>query len=231
MKRIDPFILFEKYINEQKLDSKIYYQIMTRRKIIDEAIKRVEKVTSIEYPDYYIEPSLLISSSEVEFGQHSILYARTIPLCTRQNQIKIMIQLSAPLVLYGLRGTIHAVMAHEFLHYLDFMKKIINLEVSSDAIPQTGFEASFIDSEKTIDYKIVFKNDRSLRKMIDLKFNQGLNDPRLDKKTKTSWIDKKLPTKHMTIVNNYTRLPFYAIANTPIEQHLRTKIMEWACPI
>ena len=228
MKRINPFILFEKYINEQKLDTKIYYQIMMRRKIIEEAIERVEKITSIDYPDYYIEPSLLIRSSEIEYGQYSILYARTIPICTRQNQIKIMIQLSAPLVLYGLKGTIHAVVAHEFLHYLDFMKKIINFEVNSDTVPQTGFEASFLDGEKTIDYRMVFKKDRSLRKMIDLRFNQGLNDPRLDKKTRTSWIDKKLPIKHMTIENNYTRLPFYAIANTPIEKHLRMKIMEWA---
>ena len=117
MKRINPFLLFEKYINEQKLDTKLYYQIMIRRNIIEEAIERVEKITSLDYPDYYIEPSLLISSSEIEYGQYSILYARTIPICTKQNQIKIMIQLSAPLVLYGLKGTIHAVVAHEFLHY------------------------------------------------------------------------------------------------------------------
>jgi hypothetical protein len=228
MKRINPLILFEKYIEEGRLDQKIYQQSMKRIKIVDDAIKRVEKNTTLDYPDYFIEPSLFLSSSDLEYGQYTVMYARTIPICTRQNQIKIMVQLSLPLVLYGLRGTIHAVMAHEFLHYLDLVKKFITLDISSDTIPQTVFEAGFLDTEKTVDYRLVFKKDRSLRRMLDLKFDRGLVDPKLDKKTKTSWIDRKLPTKQIVIESNYTKLPFHAIANTPIENHLRTKLMEWA---
>ncbi|HKR74731.1 MAG TPA: hypothetical protein VJR94_11555 [Candidatus Nitrosocosmicus sp.] len=228
MKRINPLILFEKYIEEGRLDQKIYQQSMKRIKIVDDAIKRVEKNTTLDYPDYFIEPSLFLSSSDLEYGQYTVMYARTIPICTRQNQIKIMVQLSLPLVLYGLRGTIHAVMAHEFLHYLDLVKKFITLDISSDIIPQTVFEAGFLDTEKTVDYRLVFKKDRSLRRMLDLKFDRGLVDPKLDKKTKTSWIDRKLPTKQIVIESNYTNLPFHAIANTPIENHLRTKLMEWA---
>ena len=228
MKRINPLILFEKYIEEGRLDQKIYQQSMKRIKIVDDAIKRFEKNTSLDYPDYFIEPSLFLSSSDLEYGQYAVMYARTIPICTRQNQIKIMIQLSLPLVLYGLRGTIHAVMAHEFLHYLDLVKKFITLNISSDTIPQTAFEAGFLDTEKTVDYRLVFKKDRSLRRMLDLKFDRGLVDPKLDKKTKTSWIDRKLPTKQIVIESNYTMLPIHAIANTPIEHHLRTKLMEWA---
>ena len=228
MKRINPLILFEKYIEEGRLDQKIYQQSMKRIKIVDDAIKRVEKNTTLDYPDYFIEPSLFLSSSDLEYGQYTVMYARTIPICTRQNQIKIMVQVSLPLVLYGLRGTIHAVMAHEFLHYLDLVKKFITLDISSDTIPQTVFEAGFLDTEKTVDYRLVFKKDRSLRRMLDLKFDRGLVDPKLDKKTKTSWIDRKLPTKQIVIESNYTNLPFHAIANTPIENHLRTKLMEWA---
>lgn len=228
MKRINPLILFEKYIEEGRLDQKIYQQSMKRIKIVDDAIKRVEKNTTLDYPDYFIEPSLFLSSSDLEYGQYTVMYARTIPICTRQDQIRIMVQLSLPLVLYGLRGTIHAVMAHEFLHYLDLVKKFITLDISSDTIPQTVFEAGFLDTEKTVDYRLVFKKDRSLRRMLDLKFDRGLVDPKLDKKTKTSWIDRKLPTKQIVIESNYTNLPFHAIANTPIENHLRTKLMEWA---
>ena len=228
MKRINPLILFEKYIEEGRLDQKIYQQSMKRIKIVDDAIKRVEKNTTLDYPDYFIEPSLFLSSSDLEYGQYTVMYARTIPICTRQDQIRIMVQLSLPLVLYGLRGTIHAVMAHEFLHYLDLVKKFITLDISSDIIPQTVFEAGFLDTEKTVDYRLVFKKDRSLRRMLDLKFDRGLVDPKLDKKTKTSWIDRKLPTKQIVIESNYTNLPFHAIANTPIENHLRTKLMEWA---
>ena len=228
MKRINPFLLFDKYIDNNRLDQKIVQQCMKRIKIVEEAIKRVEKNTSLDYPDYFIEPALFLSSSEIEYGQFNIMYARTIPICTKQNQIRIMVQLSLPLVLYGLKGTVHAVVAHEFLHYLDLIKKFINLDINSDLIPQTGFEAGFIDTEKTMDYRMVFKKDRSLTRMLDSKFGHGLVDPKLDNKTKTFWIEKKLPTKRIVIGGNYTKLPFQAIANTPIENHLRNKIIEWA---
>jgi len=228
MKRINPLTLFEKYFEEGRLDQNIYQQSMKKIKIVDEAIKRVEKNTSLDYPDYFIEPSLFLSSSDIEYGQYAFMYARTIPICTKQNQIRILIQLSLPLILYGLKGTIHAVMAHEFLHYLDLIKKFINLEVSSDSLPQTVFEAGFVDSEKTMDYRLVFKKDRSLRRMLETKFEHGLRDSKLDEKTKTSWIDRKLPTNHILIESNYTKLPFHAIANTPIENQLRAKLIEWA---
>jgi hypothetical protein len=227
MKRINPLTLIEKYIHEGSLDRKFYDQTLRRIKIVEKAVERIEKITSVDYPDYYVEPSLTLSTSDIELEQYSVLYARTIPVCTKQNQIRITIQLSLPLVLYGLKGTIHAVMAHEFLHYLDLIKKFIDLEITSDNIPQTGFETGFLDNEKTIDHKLVFRNDRSLKRILDKKFDHGLIDPKLDNKTKTNWIEKKLPTKHIMLGNNYTKLPFQAIINTPIEDHVKTKLMEW----
>ena len=227
MKRINPFTLIEKYIQEGSLDSKFYDQALKRIKIVEKAVDRIEKITSLDYPDYYVEPSLTLSSSDIELDQYSVLYARTIPVCTKQNQIRIMIQLSLPLILYGLKGTIHAVMAHEFLHYLDLIKKFIDLEISSDHIPQTGFETGFLDNENTIDHRLVYRNDRSLKRILDKKFDHGLIDPKLDNKIKTNWIEKKLPTKHIILGNNYTKLPFQAIINTPIEGHIKTQLMKW----
>ena len=189
MKRINPFTLLEKYTQERTLDRKLYDQCMKRIKIVEDAVDRIEKITELDYPDYYVEPSLTLSSSDIELEQYSVLYARTIPVCTKQNQIRVVIQISLPLVLYGLKGTIHAVMAHEFIHYLDLIKRFIDLDISSDHIPQTGFETGYLDNEKTIDHKIVFKSDRSLKRMLDMKFDHGLIDPKLDIKTKKSWIE------------------------------------------
>jgi hypothetical protein len=118
-------------------------------------------------------------------------------------------------------------MAHEFLHYLDLIKKFIDLDISSAHIPQTGFETGFLDKENTVDYELVFKNDRSLKRMLDKKFAHGLIDSRLDIKTKTNWIENKLPTKHIMLGNNYTKLPFQAIINTPVEHQIKAKLMEW----
>ena len=37
---------------------------------------------------------------------------------------QVVIQISAPLIAYGLKGTIHAILAHEFLHFLELIRKI-----------------------------------------------------------------------------------------------------------
>ena len=58
----------------------------------------------------YVDPSILVTgnTNSLDVG---ILYARTIPLVTN-NSIHVVIQISAPLFAYGLKGTIHAILAH-----------------------------------------------------------------------------------------------------------------------
>ena len=54
--------------------------------------------------------------------------------------IHVVIQISAPLVAFGLKGTIHAILAHEFLHYLELMTRLSNNELISDEISSNLFE-------------------------------------------------------------------------------------------
>lgn len=227
MRSINPLALIYKSYKEGVLDTKTYQQSLKRINIVNEAISRIESITSVEYPDYVIEPSILIGTSDVEFGQHSILYARTMPYRTQDDQIKIIIQLSAPLIIYGLRGTIHAVIAHEFLHYLNTMRNIIEMKINSDIISATSFETSFIDDEKTLNPNRVYKGDRALLRLLSMKFVQGLTDVKLDVKTQQLWIRKNKPSQQISLSRNYTRLPFTAFANTQVEEHLRSKIVEW----
>jgi hypothetical protein len=155
------------------------------------------------------------------------VYARTIPFCTTENSIKIVIQLSAPLVMYALKGTLHAVLAHEFLHYLNMLKNIINLEVTSDHISSTLYENSFSDNEKTLDIAKVFKGDPYLQKLIRKKFAYGFTDPKLDKKTESLWIKRKLPIQKIMIGDNFIKLPFEALANTKVEDSLKNEILKY----
>ena len=227
MNNFDPLALVKKYLLEKKLEERTYNLIVERMSIIEEGIKRIEKITSIDYPNYFIEPNLLVATSDIEYQQYSILYARTIPFCTTENRIKIVIQLSAPLVMYGLKGTLHAVLAHEFLHYVNILKNIINLEVSSDNISNTIYENSFSDNEKTLDTTKVFKGDLYLQKLVYQKFVNGFNDSKLDKKTESYWIKKKLPIQKIMIGDNFIKLPFSALANTMVEDSLKNEILKY----
>ena len=103
---------------ENGIIPKTTYELIQKRfSLVSDGIMRIEKASSIKYPIVYVEPSIIVSgtNNSLDIG---ILYARTIPLII-DDSIHVVIQVSAPLVAYGLKGTIHAILAHEFLHYLE----------------------------------------------------------------------------------------------------------------
>src|SRR6188472_1034408 len=227
MNDIDPLALVKQYLLDKKIDERTYELIIDKMRVVEEGIKRIERKTSIDYPVFFIEPNLLVATSDIEYQQYSFLYARTIPFCTTENRIKIVIQLSAPLVMYGLKGTIHAVLAHEFLHYLNILKNIINLEVTSDNISDTLYENSFSDNERTLDLTKVFRRDIYLQNVVNKKFVNGFNDSNLDKKAESFWIKKKLPIQKIMIGDNFIKLPFSALANTVVDDSLKNEISKF----
>ncbi len=224
MKKIDPLFKVKLALEDKLIDDHIFNLISKRKTIVEDGINRIKKLTEIEFPQYFIEPSLLIATSPLEFEQFSIIYARTIPICNNENKIEIFIQLFAPLIIYGLRGTIHSVIAHEFLHYLDLLNKIINVDITSDTQNNTLFENIFSDNEKLFNYNRVFKKDKYLTKIISNKFEYGFNDERLNNKAIKSWIQKKLPIEKLPIENNYTKISFSSLVNTEIEEGIKKKI-------
>jgi len=227
MNDIDPLALVKQYLVDKKIDERTYELIIDKMSVVEDGIKRIERKTSIDYPNYFIEPNLLVATSDIEYQQYSILYARTIPFCTTENRIKIVIQLSAPLVMYGLKGTLHAVLAHEFLHYLNILKNIINLEVTSDNVSDTLYENSFSDNERTLDLTKVFRRDIYLQNVVNKKFVNGFNDSNLDKKAESFWIKKKLPIQKIMIGDNFIKLPFSALANTVVDDSLKNEISKF----
>jgi hypothetical protein len=224
LKKIDPLFKVKLAYENKIIGEKTYNLILKRKTIIDNEINKIHGLTDIEYPQYFIEPSLLIATSPIEYEQFSIIYARTVPICNRENKIEIFIQLFTPPVIYGLRGTIRSVLAHEFLHYLDILNKIINLEVISDTLNNTLFENIYTDNEKLFDHNKVFKKDRYLTKIISKKFENGFNDEKLNNKSLKLWIQKKLPIEKLYIDDNYTKLLFTSMVNTEIDEATKKKI-------
>ena len=114
------------------------------------AVARAEKASGIRYPPYYVEPSLPIATSGVEFGSVGALYARVIP-ANVEGRLSILVQFTAPLVLFGLKGTLEAVAAHEFTHYVDLVSRFSRMQLASDERASTLFESRYADEGRVAD--------------------------------------------------------------------------------
>jgi hypothetical protein len=209
------------------LPNKVYRLIVNRFHIITEGIKRIEKATRLNYPYYYIEPNLVVSTSEVEFTQFGILFARTIPVVNQDNHLNVIVQITAPLVAYGLLGSIHAVLAHEFMHYMEIISRIMKMNVISDEISGTLFEGNFKDSDRLLEAGIVFKSDSTLIDHINKKFPEGFRDLRLEDKVVKEWIGTRLPTTRVPVDTNTTRIPIELMANLEVDHVLKERVIEF----
>jgi hypothetical protein len=213
-------------LNSGQLPKKTYDLILDRYEIVTNGIRRIENAARLKYPYYYVEPNLVISMSQVEFSQFGIFFARTIPVVNEQRQLNIVIQLTAPLIAFGLRGSIHAILAHEFIHYLNLVSRIMRMDVISDSISSTLFEERYGDSSRLMEPKSVFKSDRTLIDHLTRKFPEGFSDLRLEDKVVNEWINRRLPTTKVAIDANIIRLPIELMANLEVDETVKERILE-----
>lgn len=210
-----------------RISQKIYNLICNRFHIIEEGINRIERASGLNYPYYYVEPNLVISTSELEYTQFGILFARTIPVVGEDSMLRVVVQVTAPLVAFGLLGTIHAVLAHEFMHYLELVNRVTRINIISDEISGTLFEGTYADSARLLDKKVVFKSDRTLVDHITKKFPEGFRDVKLEDKVIKQWMDKGLPTSRVPIDSNIIKIPMEVMAKLDVEQSIKDKISEY----
>ena len=219
---MDPLIKVKEAHLKGILPDDVFDLVMKRFPLVVSGIDRIESASGINYPIAYVDPSLVISSSSsYDYG---ILFARTIPLIF-ENKLQVVIQISAPLVAYGLKGTIHAILAHEFLHYLDLIKKVSKMELLSDEISGNLFENVYADSTRLFEPRVVF-NDKTLLLHITKKFPAGFKDYKLEDKTVKFWIKKNLPSTNITMDTNIIKLSTEALAKIKLDPILIRKMKE-----
>ncbi len=220
---MDPLVKIREAHQKGILPDKIFDLVKKRFPIVLQGIDRIEKASGINFPIAYVEPSLVISSSNsYDYG---ILFARTIPLVL-ENQLQVVIQISAPLVAYGLKGTIHAILAHEFLHYLELIRKVSKMEILSDEISGNLFENIYSDSTRLFEPRAVF-NDKTLLVHITKKFPAGFRDYKLEDKAVKFWMKKNFPTTNITLDTNIIKIPAESLAKTKLDPILLSKIDEF----
>ena len=204
------------------LPDKVHSLIVDRFGVTLAGIDRIEKASGINFPLAYIDPSIVTSHPNTGSFDYGILFARTIPVISN-NKLEIIIQITAPLVAFGLKGTIHAILAHEFLHYLELVRRISKMDIVSDEISSNLFESVYSDSTRLFEPRAVF-NDKTLLLHITKKFPEGFRDYKLEDKVLKLWIQKKLPTINIALDTNIIKIPVDVLANTKIDPILLQKI-------
>jgi hypothetical protein len=223
----NPLIKVEYARNTGQLPKTVYDSIVNRFHIVKEGITRIEKTSELKYPCYYIEPNLMISTSTIEFTKFGIFFARTIPVLNECNQLNIAVQLTAPLISYGLLRTVHAILAHEFIHYVNLISRIMKMNMISDEISGTLFEGTYKDSDHLLESHVVFKHDPTLIEDISEKFSGGFKDLRLEEKVIKQWMGKHLPIVTVPIDTNIIKIPFEVLANLEFDHIIKEKIIEF----
>jgi hypothetical protein len=219
---MNPLVKVKDAFQNHLLPEKEYALIVKRFPITLSGINRLEKASGVNFPVAYVEPSVILTSSNTSSFEYGILFARTIPIIVK-NTFQVVIQISGPLIAYGLKGTVHAILAHEFLHYLELMRKISKMELLSDEISSNLFENVYADNERLFEPRAVF-NDKTLLLHITKKFPSGFRDYKLEDKTIKFWIEKNLPTTKITLDTNITKLSTDLISKIQFNPDLKSKI-------
>ena len=222
---MDPFVLVEQSVTRGLLKPAMAKKLRERSKYLTAAVAKVEKASGLTYPPYYIEPSMPLATTSIEFGSVGALYARVIP-ARFEDRLSIIVQFTAPLLVFGLKGTIEAVAAHEFTHYVDLVRRFSRMQVTSDERVSTLFESEYADEERVVDPARVFTKDKKLAALVKKKFKGGLSDEKLNDKVAKSWIEKGLPTRRIAPEENVVSVGVDVVANTRFDPQVLARIRE-----
>ncbi|MGI0056884.1 MAG: hypothetical protein ACREAK_05865 [Nitrosarchaeum sp.] len=212
---MDPLIRMKEAHLKELIPGDIYDLVVKRFPIIVDGINRIEKASGIRYPIAYVEPSIVISFPSLHSYEFGILFARTIPIFF-DDKFHVVIQISAPLVAYGLKGTIHAILAHEFLHFLELIRKISKMDLLSDEITGNLFESVYADETRLFEPKVVFK-DRTLLDHITKRFPAGFRDHKLEDKVIQFWLKKNLPKINISLDVNTVKLSVESLSKIKLD--------------
>ncbi|HET9008634.1 MAG TPA: hypothetical protein VFN17_00735 [Nitrosarchaeum sp.] len=212
---MDPLIRMKEAHLKGLIPDDVYNLVVERFPVTVDGINRIEKASGIRYPTAYVEPSIIISTPHPNSYEFGILFARTIPVFF-DDKFHVVIQISAPLVAYGLKGTIHAILAHEFLHFLELMRKISKMDLLSDEITGNLFESVYADETRLFEPKAVFK-DRTLLDHITKRFPAGFRDHKLEEKVIKFWLEKNLPKINISLDANTVKLSAESLSKIKID--------------
>ena len=206
------------------IDKKTKRSVTSKLKNLLAVVEEVERMSGMNYPKYYIEPVLTVAESGDNIGGLGVLYSRTIPIEVG-GRVEILVEISAPLLLYATKVTLRLVLAHEFLHYVELIRNFTKMDIVSQITSSSMYEERHTDFSRAIDPSKIFANKRlvsDLRKHT----SAGLDDDKLNEKCRTKWIEKGLPIARINLSQNQTRFSVDSILRSTFDPEVRRVISQ-----
>ena len=201
---MDPLFRVDEARDRGGIPDHVHRLVARRFGLAASGIERIERASGLAYPPAYVEPAAVVTAPDPNTMQYGILFARTLPVMSG-GAMRIVVQLSAPLVAYGLKGAIHAILAHEFLHYLELLHRASRMDVVSDEVTASIFESMHADGGRHFEPGAAL-GDRALVSHITRRFPVGFRDARLEDKTVRLWLERGLPREVVRLDSNTARL-------------------------
>ncbi|MFP3130250.1 MAG: hypothetical protein RXR51_01510 [Nitrososphaeria archaeon] len=220
---MDPLVTINESLSKNEIPEDIFKKVSDSVKKVNDVIIQIEKASNIKYPEWYVYPKALVMKAPV--GGSSIVYSRFFPF-SYENVLYTLVQVTPPLVLYASKDTLLAVMAHEFLHYVNFIAGLKNFSITSEEETTSVFESVFKDEAQLYDEEKVFKKSKKIKRLLKEKFSGGLNDEALNKKTLARWFKKGLPVDYIYPEGNISRISVISILNFKPEETIK-RFLNW----
>ena len=217
---------FFKIQNSQFLDKRTKKSITTKIKNVEAAIKDVEAYSGITYPPYYVEPVLIVTEASDNVGGMGVMYARTIPV-EANGAVQIVVELSAPLVLFSTKKTLRLVLGHEMLHYVELVRNFTRMDVVSQITSSSMYEERHTDYSRAVDPSKVFSS-KTLVRDLKKRTSAGLDDEKLNQKCKEKWIEKGMPVKKIALGQNQVNVSIEAVVRSNFDSKLKDLISRLA---
>ncbi len=150
------------------------------------------------------------------------MFARVIP-AEAAGGVSILVQFSAALVAFGTKGTVEAVAAHEFTHYVDLVRRLSTKNVLSDETEESLYGMAVTDPGRTVPPKLIFA-DKALVSLVSRKFKDVLADPSLNKKVEQEWVAKGLPVRWVDPSETVARIRMGSVAAARFDPRVLEKV-------
>ena len=186
------------------------------------AVSDIEKFSGLRYPPYFVEPVLRIVDSNDNIGGLGVLYARTIPV-EIEGKIQILIEVTAPLLLYATKVTLRLVLAHEFLHYLELVRNFTKMDLVSQLTSSSLYEERHSDYSRAVEPGKIFSN-RKLVNDLRKRTLTGLDDVKLNEKCRSRWIEKGLPIIKINIAQNQVHVSVESLMRTSFDPKVKNLV-------
>lgn len=219
---LDPLFRFT---TDANIDKKVKKSVLEKVKNVALEIERIEKLAGLKYPKYYIEPILTVADSTDNVGGIGVLYARTIPVPVN-DQVDIIVELTAPLVMFATKGTLRIVLAHEFLHYVELVRSFSRLDLVSQTATSSLYEETYSDYSRAVDPSKIFSN-KKLVNDLKKKTSVGLSDDKLNEKCRTKWLEKGLPVVKIPLAKNQLNVPVESVVRSHFDPKLLEIVKKW----